>query len=104
MDVLSLQEMAAREKQAFHSGVTAAALMEAAGEAMACRIAAIYPHTRLFLVLVGKGNNGGDGLVVARHLANAGRRVRVVLTVPEDQLGELPRAQLAQLHGLFPNP
>jgi hydroxyethylthiazole kinase-like uncharacterized protein yjeF len=104
MDVLSLQEMAAREERAFHSGVTAAALMESAGEAMAGRIAAIYPHTRIFLVLVGKGNNGGDGLVVARHLANAGRRVQVVLTAPEDQLGELPRVQLAQLRGIFPNP
>jgi hydroxyethylthiazole kinase-like uncharacterized protein yjeF len=104
MDVLSLKEMVAREEQAFQSGVTAAALMEAAGEAMAGRITAIYPHTRNFLVLVGKGNNGGDGLVVARHLANEGRRVRVVLTAPEDQLGELPRAQLAQLPGLFPSP
>jgi NAD(P)H-hydrate epimerase len=78
--------------------------MEAAGEAMAGRIAAIYPHTRLFLVFVGKGNNGGDGLVVARHLTNAGRRVQVVLAAPEDQLGDLPRVQLAQLHGLFPKP
>jgi NAD(P)H-hydrate epimerase len=103
MDVLSLQEMVAREGQAFHSGVTAAALMDAAGEAMAGRITAIYPHTRRFLVLVGKGNNGGDGLVVARHLAKAGKGVRIVLTSPEDQLGELPRAQLAQLRGDFPN-
>ena len=103
MDVLSLQEMVAREEQAFHSGVTAAALMEAAGEAMAGRILAIYPHTRSFLVLVGKGNNGGDGLVVARHLANAGRRVQVVLTAPKDQLGDLPRIQLARLRVAFPN-
>jgi NAD(P)H-hydrate epimerase len=104
MDVLTLQEMVAREKQAFGSGVTAAALMEAAGEAMAGRIAAIYPHTRIFVVLAGKGNNGGDGLVTARHLANAGRRVEVVLAAPEDQLGDLPRVQLAQLRSLFPNP
>jgi len=104
MDVLSLKEMVAREEQAFQSGITAAALMEAAGEAMAGRISAIYPHSRSFLVLVGKGNNGGDGLVVARHLANEGRRVRVVLTAPEDDLGELPRAKLDQLHSLFPSP
>ncbi len=103
MDVLSLQEMVAREEEAFRSGVTAAALMEAAGEAMAGRIAAIYPHTRIFLVLVGKGNNGGDGLVVARHLAIAGRRVQVVLAAPEDQLGDLPHAQLVQLHAAFPH-
>ena len=43
MDVLSLQEMVAREEQAFQSGITAAALMEAAGETMAVRIASIYP-------------------------------------------------------------
>jgi NAD(P)H-hydrate epimerase len=103
MDVLSLQEMVAREERAFHSGVTAAALMEAAGEAMAGRILAIYPQTRSFLVLVGKGNNGGDGLVAARHLAKAGKGVRVVLTSPEDQLGELPQAQLDRLRGACPN-
>jgi hydroxyethylthiazole kinase-like uncharacterized protein yjeF len=97
MDVLSLKEMVAREEQAFRSGITAAALMEAAGEAMAGRIAVIYPCARKFLVLVGKGNNGGDGLVVARHLAQAGSRVRVVLAAPEDQLGELPGAHVARL-------
>jgi NAD(P)H-hydrate epimerase len=103
MDVLSLKEMAALEEQAFQSGITAAALMEAAGEAMAERIAAIYPGTRNFLVLVGKGNNGGDGLVVARHLAvKKENRVEIVLTAPEDQLGELPRAQLAQVRDGFP--
>jgi ADP-dependent NAD(P)H-hydrate dehydratase / NAD(P)H-hydrate epimerase len=102
MDVLSLQEMVAREEQAFRSGITAAALMDAAGEAMAGRITAIYPRAGNFLVLVGKGNNGGDGLVVARHLATAGKAVRVVLTAPEDQLGELPRAQFDRLRGAFP--
>ncbi len=102
MDVLSLKEMAAREEQAFQSGITAAALMDAAGEAMAARILAIYPHARNFLILVGKGNNGGDGLVVARHLAEAGRSVQIVLTAPEDQLGELPHAQFAKIRHAFP--
>jgi len=103
MDVLSVEEMVAREKQAFATGVTAAALMEAAGEAMAARIAGLYPRTKHFLVLVGKGNNGGDGLVVARHLADAQKEVQVVLTAPEDKLGELPVAQLAKLRKAFPH-
>jgi len=100
MDVLSTNEMVAREKQAFASGITAAALMNAAGEAMATGIAAIYPNARDFLVLVGKGNNGGDGLVVARHLAVFGKTVRVVLT--HDNLGELPNAQLTLLRSTCP--
>jgi NAD(P)H-hydrate epimerase len=97
MDILSTKEMIAREEEAFRSGITAAALMEAAGDAMAERIEAVYPRARNFLVLVGKGNNGGDGLVVARHLAKPGHCVEVVLTAGEDELGELPGAQLAKL-------
>lgn len=38
------------------------------------------------LVLAGTGNNGGDGLVAARHLANLGARVGVILSGPEDRL------------------
>jgi len=103
MDVLSQAEMVAREQEAFQSGVTATALMEAAGEAMAWRLAALYPQAQTFLILTGKGNNGGDGFVVARHLAESGRVVQVVLAAPEDQLGELPRAQLDRLIGPYPN-
>jgi ADP-dependent NAD(P)H-hydrate dehydratase / NAD(P)H-hydrate epimerase len=101
MDVLSSKEMIAREEEAFHSGITAAALMEAAGEAMAFHILAIYPKAWSFLVLVGKGNNGGDGLVVARRLAAAGKNVRVILTASEEQLGELPRVHVAKLRDEF---
>jgi len=102
MDVLSSQQMVAREEQTFQSGITAAALMDAAGEAMSERIVSIYPDRRSFLVLVGKGNNGGDGLVVARHLAKAGKDLQVVLTTPDDQLGKLPQMQLAKFRGEFP--
>ena len=97
MDVLTTKEMVAREQEAFRSGISASALMEAAGLAMGRRILEIYPRAHDFLILVGKGNNGGDGLVVARHLLRKARNVLVVLTAPEDQLGELPIAQLAKL-------
>ncbi len=103
MEILSLKEMMAREEEAFRSGLTAAALMEAAGEAMAGRIAELYPRAARFLVLVGKGNNGGDGLVVARYLVKVGRQVRVALTAPEEELGELPQAMLGRLRGCGTN-
>jgi hydroxyethylthiazole kinase-like uncharacterized protein yjeF len=102
MDILTTKEMLAREEEAFRSGTTAAALMEAAGEAIFERIVALYAHAGEFLVLIGKGNNGGDGLVVARHLALGGAQVDVVLTAPETDLGELPVAELAKLLKDFP--
>jgi len=102
MDVLSLADMLAREDAAFRSGVRAATLMEAAGEAMAGRIHTIYPEAHEFLVLIGKGNNGGDGLVVARHLAWIKKPIRVVLTSAEDQLGDLPQAMLLRLRETAP--
>jgi NAD(P)H-hydrate epimerase len=103
MDVLTTSEMLAREKDVFRSGLTARALMEAAGEAMAARIIAAFAGTQNFLVLVGKGNNGGDGLVVARRLIEAGHHVRVILTAAEDALGELPQNRLARLREAEPD-
>ncbi|MFB5678228.1 NAD(P)H-hydrate dehydratase [Paenibacillus terreus] len=37
-------------------------------------------------VLAGKGNNGGDGLVAARHLTDAGLRVTIIYAVPPEEL------------------
>jgi len=58
------------------------ALMELAGKSVADAIYDMYPPSRLngerIIVLCGKGNNGGDGLVAARHLHYYGYRVSVV--------------------------
>ncbi len=60
------------------SGLSEEQLMEKAG----CRCAELildrYPQ-RSFLLLCGQGNNGGDGLVIARQLSGKGRSITVVL-------------------------
>ncbi len=53
-------------------------LMERAGLAAAQAILEGWPDAGAAVVLVGTGNNGGDGLVVARHLLEAGWSVRVL--------------------------
>jgi NAD(P)H-hydrate epimerase len=52
---------------------------------MAHRLTAIYPRAQSFMVLIGKGNNGGDGLVVARLLRESGRDVAVVCIAPPEE-------------------
>src|SRR5882672_9279903 len=49
-------------------GLPGAVLMENAGAAVARVLRDRYPHARRPLILCGRGNNGGDGFVIARHL------------------------------------
>ncbi len=56
-------------------GLEPVVLMENAGRELALVTRQYTEPTSQILILVGKGNNGGDGLVAARHLANAGHRV-----------------------------
>ena len=52
---------------------------------------------RRIIVAVGPGNNGGGGLAAARHLANRGASVRVILARPVNRLSDAGRHQLATL-------
>jgi len=67
-------------------GIPVPRLMEAAGRRVAQAARELLGGARgPVVVLVGKGNNGGDGLVAARHLAAAGTAVTALLVAPESE-------------------
>lgn len=69
-------------------GIPALVLMENAGRAVAEEALRLHPHGQgHWAVLVGKGNNGGDGLVAARHLAAMGHDVTIIYAVRPEELG-----------------
>ena len=80
MKILTAAEMAATDaRTASDYGVSFRTLMENAGTAVASFIRAEISNARKIVVICGKGNNGGDGYVTARHLAATGRDVTVLL-------------------------
>src|SRR5437660_9892445 len=83
--MISPLEMRVLDRNAQYFGIPTLDLMEAAGKAVAevarSEFGAAGKHV---LVLCGTGNNGGDGLVAARHLSKEAR-VTVLLARSPDQ-------------------
>jgi hydroxyethylthiazole kinase-like uncharacterized protein yjeF len=70
-------------------GVPSLTLMENAGAAVATHVLEHYAGAKKITVFCGKGNNGGDGFVAARHLHAKGRSVEVILLAdPADLRGD----------------
>ena len=91
--VFSAAEMRGVDQRAIRDlGIPGGTLMESAGRGAAERIVAALPVWGLgrrgvrVVVVCGKGGNGGDGFVVARHLKRAGHRVSVFLVAAPDEV------------------
>ena len=81
------------------AGTPGKELMDRAGLAVARRAAAMVPlqHPPVVLLLAGKGNNGGDAIVAARHLVALGCRPVLALFCPRAQLTGDPLAHFSEL-------
>ena len=95
--LLTPEEARALDAATQASGTPAAVLMERAGEAVARSCVDLLggAYGRRVVVACGKGNNGGDGFVTARHLARAGVRVTVFADEPAGVAAEM-RARLVR--------
>jgi ADP-dependent NAD(P)H-hydrate dehydratase / NAD(P)H-hydrate epimerase len=98
MKILTAEEMKAVDRRtAEEFGLPLGELMERAGEAVAGFCLRQCPAAKRVVVLCGKGNNGGDGFVAARMLAEAGVGVEVLLLGRKDELKGEAAAALGRL-------
>src|SRR3990170_6096089 len=79
--IVTAEQMRDLERRAETIGLPPSVLMENAGLSVAREIRRYLGETfqRRALILVGPGNNGGDGLVVARHLRDWGAVVAIYI-------------------------
>src|SRR4051795_5071544 len=85
--------MRAAEQAAIDAGTSVEELMETAGAALAEAVYRFAGPTPT-LILCGPGNNGGDGYVAARHLAQRGVAVRVAaMSDPKSDAAKVARSR-----------
>jgi ADP-dependent NAD(P)H-hydrate dehydratase / NAD(P)H-hydrate epimerase len=97
--VLTPDQASALDRETQATGITAVLLMERAGRAVARAALDVLggSYGRRAVIVCGKGNNGGDGLVAARHLARHGVRVAVVAVERLDDLREPSATNVGRL-------
>lgn len=97
--VLTPAEAGALDRGSQARGIPAATLMENAGREVASAAVRLAggAYGRRAVVVCGKGNNGGDGLVAARYLDAWGLRVTAVLLEPGEDLREPAATNLSRL-------
>ena len=100
----SPDEMRAADRFAIEQrGIFELELAEKAGAGLASAVEAVAESGPIHIV-VGPGNNGGDGLVAARLLREAGYQVDALAPLPLEGLEGVPRTNLDRLPGPAPQP
>src|SRR6185437_292559 len=79
IELLTTAEMGQADRLTIAAGTPGINLMEAAGRAVADAVSTRHPSGTRVVIVAGPGNNGGDGFVAARVLADRRYRVRVLL-------------------------
>ena len=80
MKILTAAEMQACDRTTTeHFGIPSIQLMRNAAQSVATFVRDQFPHAQRITILCGRGNNGGDGLMTARLLIEAGLEVTTVL-------------------------
>lgn len=103
MKVVTAAEMRRIDQDTIEDiGIPGIVLMETAGSAIVRAIERHYPTCQRIGIFAGKGNNGGDGIVIARQLAHVGRDVHLFLVSPQESFtGEADiNLQIAKRLGL----
>jgi hydroxyethylthiazole kinase-like uncharacterized protein yjeF len=97
--VLTPAEAAILDRESQARGIDPASLMERAGREVARAATAVAGGVsgRRAVVVCGKGNNGGDGLVAARHLGRWGIRTTVVMLEPPESLTQAAATSFRRL-------
>ncbi|MGH7473406.1 MAG: NAD(P)H-hydrate epimerase, partial [Candidatus Methylomirabilales bacterium] len=89
MKVVTAKEIQELDRRAeAEYGISSRILMENAGTGAVRVMEQHFPrlYRSRVVVVCGKGNNGGDGLVVARHLVNGGASVQVLLLAKKEEV------------------
>lgn len=86
--LVTSSQMARIDKRAIAGGIPGKDLMEAAGCGVTRVVTSLLGdlQNKNLILLCGKGNNGGDGFVVARLASSAGASPQVFLAAPEDEI------------------
>ena len=108
MKVYTAAQMREREQAAVDKGTSFDQLMENAGSSAARDLMQRHPQAGCALIVCGKGNNGGDGLVMARYMQAQGWHIERLNGLPHIELisaqeleGRLKKGYDIIIEGIF---